>query len=377
MITGKIAIQKGGADLPRLGLHLEEIQLTAENYNGDSLDLEGHIQSGFGSIDIKGNVDIQPALGFPSAFKIQGTSFEMINLPEAWVIASPDLEVAFKGDTINVEGEVIIPRANIEPLEFSGSVPISKDVVIVTEGEKEISVEKRKLYSKVRLTLGEKVAFNGFGLRGNITGSLLAIDTPGKLTTGQGELEVLEGKYKAYGQKLQIERGRLLFAGGPIDDPGLDVKAIRKSGDITSGVYVRGTLKNPQMELFSSPTLDQTDALSYLVLGRPTDQATGEEGQELHNAAMSLGLGGGGFLAEQVGETFGIEEVDIEAGSTADEATLFIGKYLSPRLYISYGIGLFEPVSTLRIRYQISSKWMVQTEYGIESGADLIYKIER
>jgi translocation and assembly module TamB len=131
------------------------------------------------------------------------------------------------------------------------------------------------------------------------------------------------------------------------------------------------------MELFSSPSLDQTDALSYLVLGQPSRQATGAEGEALYGAALSLGVSGGGFLADQIGSAFGIGDVEIEQEGAAEEATVFIGKYLSPRLYVSYGIGLFEPISTLRLRYTLSSKWQVQTEYGIESGADLIYTIER
>lgn len=339
--------------------------------------LTGRVRSGEGTIEIGGEIKLQPEQGFPATITLKGERFEMINLPEAWVLASPDLRVELRKHEVHLEGNVVVPEARIEPLDLSSTVPVSRDVILVNEPGAAGPEEWWKIYTKIRLTLGEKVTFNGFGLRGRITGSILAEDAPEKLTTGQGELEVLDGKYKAWGQKLEIERGRLVFTGGPLDDPGLDVRAVRHTGEIVSGVYVRGTLKDPRMELFSSPSLDRTDALSYLVLGRSSEEASGREGEVLHDAALSLGVGGGGFLAEKIGESLGVEDVEIQGGTKSDQATLFIGKYLSPRLYVSYGIGLFEPVSTLRLRYRLSSRWQVQTEVGVESGADLIYRIER
>ena len=55
-----------------------------------------------------------------------------------------------------------------------------------------------------------------------------------------------------------------------------------------------------------------------------------------------------------------------------------VGKYLSPKLYVSYGLGIFEPVSTFRIRYILSSSWSVVGETSAtQTGADLFYVIER
>ncbi len=375
VIRGTLAVADARADVPTLGIRLEGIRLEAASRGETSLKVTGEVTSGGGQVALIGEVNLTPETGFPATLALRGEKVEMVNLPEARVLASPDLRIEFERQRIDVSGEVLVPWARIEPL--SGGVPRSRDVVIVTSEAADATAPGRRIVSRVRLTLGDDVVFNGFGLTGRITGSVTAVDAPEKLTTGQGELQIIDGKYKAYGQNLEITRGRLLFAGGPIDDPGLDVRALRRTGELESGVDVRGSLREPRMELFSSPSLDQTDALSYLVLGRPSDQVTGNEGQMLYDAALSLGLTGGGLLAQQIGSTFGIEDIEIEGGSAADDATVFIGKYLSPRLYVSYGIGLFDPVSTFRMRYQLSSKWLVQTEYGFESGGDLIYRIER
>jgi translocation and assembly module TamB len=192
-----------------------------------------------------------------------------------------------------------------------------------------------------------------------------------------GELRINRGKFSAYGQSLTIERGRLLFASGPIDDPGLDIRATRRSGEVLAGVLARGSLKAPELTLFSEPAMSQTDALSYLVLGHAADQAAGADAQLLYQAATSVGLVGGEFLAKKIGHAFGIQEVAIETGTKPEDTRLALGTYLSPRLYISYGIGLLEPVNTFRLRYTLSKRWQFQTESGTAAGADLLYTIER
>ncbi|HEY9149415.1 MAG TPA: translocation/assembly module TamB domain-containing protein, partial [Gammaproteobacteria bacterium] len=106
-------------------------------------------------------------------------------------------------------------------------------------------------------------------------------------------------------------------------------------------------------------------------------QASDAEGASMMQAASALGLGGGGLLAAQIGETFGFDEVEIGgSGAGLEEAALLVGKYLSPRLYVQYSVGLLEPVSTFRVRYQMSRRWTLQTETGAESGADLLFSLD-
>jgi len=377
VVTGGSSIEHGALNLPDIGIRLKDVGLSVLSDGNGALGIEGKAGSGEGTIRIDGETQLKPEEGWPIVVSIQGTNFEAVKTPEAKVVVSPDLKLMVRGYRADLEGKLIIPRANLAPRDLAGTARVSKDIVIVN-GSGETKEEKKwKIYSKVRLVLGDQVKFDGFGLSGDITGDITAVDVPGKLTAGTGELQVMQGLYKAYGQKLKIEKGRLVFSGGSIDNPGLDVRATRRTGDVIAGVNVRGTLKDPQLDLFSTPAMDQGDALSYLLFGRPMRQASGAEGQQLYNAALSLGLSGGEKLAKRIGSLFGLEQLEVEGGVTPQESVLVIGKYLSPRLYISYGIGLFEPISTVRTRYQVSRKWLVQTELGIQSGADLLYKIER
>src|SRR5690606_31330898 len=194
--------------------------------------------------------------------------------------------------------------------------------------------------------LGDDVRFEGFGLAGKIAGNVVLVDAPNQATTARGELRVAEGEYEAYGQRLRVERGRLLFV-GPVTNPGIDARAVREIEQITVGVEVKGTLRAPQLTLFSDPAMAQTDVLSYLLFGRPLEGASAAEGRSLAAAARALQLAGGERIARRIGAAFGFEEVDIETGSTNEAAALVLGRQLSPRLYINYSIGLFESENVL------------------------------
>ena len=231
--------------------------------------------------------------------------------------------------------------------------------------------------------LGDDVRFNGFGLNARVEGNILAVEKPGGPTTGSGELRIVDGEYRAYGQGLVIEKGRVLFAGGPIGQPGLDVRAVRRPVEgILVGVQVRGNLRQPDFTLFSDPAMTQGNQLSYLVLGRPLGGASGGEGSALSRAALALGLRGGNTVAGKIGgklglDQFGVETGEAGSGTSTEQASFVVGKYLSPKLYVSYGLGLFDPVSTVRLRYAIISHWELVTESSsAASGGDLIYTIE-
>ncbi|MEW5744783.1 MAG: translocation/assembly module TamB domain-containing protein [Nitrospirota bacterium] len=379
-VAGRLALEQGAATVPDLGIRLVGIQLSASGSGGGPLRIEGRALSGPGSITVSGTASLGPGQAPSLSLRVTGREFLAYRKPDARILASPDIAVTIKGRCVEASGELLIPEASITPRSGAAAVPVSEDVVIVSEREerkKKRDEEEWKIYARIRIVLGDRVSFSGFGLNGNVRGSVLVVDEPGQLTTAQGELSIVNGRYTAYGRSLQIDRGRLLFAGGPVTNPVLDMSAVRKAGDVTAGVRVQGNLRNPRLTLFSTPTMEQTQILSYLILGQPLQSATSEEGQLLYRAATSLSLSGGEFLARRIGRTFGIQDIRIEKGTTIEEAALVLGTYLSPRLYVSYGIGLFEPAGRLLLRYDLSRRLQLRVESGVESGADLLYQFER
>jgi translocation and assembly module TamB len=194
---------------------------------------------------------------------------------------------------------------------------------------------------------------------------------PNASAVGSGELEVKEGKYDAYGRELEIERGKLLFTGGPLTDPGVDLRASRELPGYTVGVIARGPLRRPQLTLFSEPSLPQAQIASMLIVGRSSIQGDpGAAGDAVSDVEQ-----GGAILAGQLGKYVGLDDI----GLTQDDDTgsqLVIGKYLSPRLYVSYGISLVEEINTLKLRYTIGDRWTLSVESGLEQAFDVEYRIE-
>jgi translocation and assembly module TamB len=384
VLNGRLALVEGAAKLETPGLNLKaiEVELTGEGDGG--IRLAAHAASGEGELNIDGSADLA-GKATDADIEIKGQNFRVINTIEAKVDASPDLSIALRGNRVNVEGEVVIPKAQIKLKTLPESaVKVSDDQVIIEPGEQqEAAAPGRELHARVRIILGDEVSFNGFGLNARFEGNILAVEKPGEPTTGSGELTIVDGEYRAYGQGLVIEKGRVLFAGGPINQPGLDVRAVRRPAEgIVVGVQVRGSLKQPGFTLFSDPTLSQSNQLSYLVLGRPMSGTSDSEGSALSRAALALGLKGGDAVAGKIGgklglDQFGLETTEAGSNTSPEEASFVIGKYLTPELYVSYGLGLFDPVSTARLQYAINSRWKLVTESSsVASGGDVIYTIE-
>ena len=374
-INGRGHLDRGSLRIPRLGLTIEKLAFYADSNNLQQLNLRLEARSGDGQLTIQGTTRLQPENGWPTLIHIGGEQFEVSNIPEARLQVSPDLSVKLQHRRIEVTGNLHIPYARLQPKDITSAARASDDAVII--GSQQTAEEKWTVLTRVRLTLGDRVHFYGFGFEGRFGGSLLLEDEPGQLTRATGEINVPEGRYRAYGQRLDVEYGRLLYTGGPLTNPGLDLRAVRHVGNVTAGIKLQGTLNQPQLELFSDPAMGETDALSYLVLDRPIENTSEEKGAAVAKAALALGLSGGDRLARLLGDRFGLDEMRVESSETGDQASLVVGRYLSPKIYVSYGVGLIEAINTFTVRYQISRRWQLKAESGEAQGADFLYTIER
>ncbi len=375
ILSGRAEILEAALKIPRLGLSIDGIKMTGASDNDGQFNFDVAASSGEGNLSIQGTSRLNATEGWPTTISIKGDNFEISHIPEALVTASPDLKVKLQHRSINIEGDLLIPYAKLQPKDITTAARVSNDTVIV--GGVEAPEPKWTVTTRVKLVLGDRVNFFGFGFEGQLGGRLLVEEVPGQLARGTGSINILEGRYRAYGQRLDIEKGRLLFTGGPLTNPGLDLRAVRKTNNVTAGIKVKGRLQQPRLELFSIPAMGQTDTLSYLLLGRPVESATGEEGAMMAKAALALGLAGGDQLARSIGDQFGLDEMRVESSDSGDQASLVVGRYLSPRLYVSYGVGLIESLNSLNLRYQISDRWQVEAVSGENQGADFLYSIER
>lgn len=368
-LQGQLQLRDVELDVYRVNFALRKLNLDAQLV-GDKLQFDGRAVAGEGAARVSGQLqwrDRQPQ----GALHFEGTNLRVVNIPEAKIDASPKLDLRIAGQRIDVSGEVRIPYGVLEPANLGNAVLSSGDEVLVGAAERE-ATQRWQVVSDLTLVLGERVSIDTLGLKGRITGTLRVQSDGTPNTRGSGELNVAEGKYAAFGRNLDIARGRLLFGNTLINDPGIDLRAQKVYPDVTAGVNVRGSLRAPRMTFFSEPSIPQSQIASLILAGGSLDSV---QGNARSGAARNEMLAqGGAILAQQLGNRVGIEDVGIES-NLSNDTSLVLGKYLSPRLYVSYGISLAEAINTVKLRYTIGDRWTLKTESGKAKSADVVYTI--
>ncbi len=381
--AGTLELAGFAAEIPSAGLKLHDGDITATAHDAQHFDIEGTLASGDGQLVFGGGGGI--AGGDPAKVTIRGENFLAADIPAARVVITPDLVIQRSAERIEVGGSLAIPEANVDlaKLPGGGVTAASPDVVIV-DAEQVESGAPLPVVANVTVSLGKDVKLAGFGLDGKVAGDLAVTQRPGRAAIGTGTINV-SGTYKAYGQDLKIETGRLLFAGTPLDNPGLDIKAARTirgggsfgSGDITAGLMVRGTALAPVLTVYSEPVMAQSEALSYIVTGKPLSGLKSGEGDMLGTAARALGTAGGDLLAKGLGTRLGVDAT-VSDSTALGGAAFTVGKYLSPKLYLSYGVGVFEPGQVVTLRYLMSRRFNFEAENATTgTRAGINYRYER
>jgi len=306
--------------------------------------------------------------------RLSGERVLASDTPLARALVTPDLTLRYTGaDGLAIEGRLAIPEARLDLERLEGSVAPSPDVVVVDPREPGEGVGTLPVSARVTLELGEAVSLDGMGFDGRVAGTLAVTERPGRVTTARGTLNVT-GEYTAYGQDLEVVHGRLLYSATPLDDPSLDVRGVRRVREQTVGLNIRGSARQPELEIFAEPPLEQAEALSYLVLGRPLESASSDEGGQLSQAAAAIG---GNFLAERLGARLGFDTFEVGDSEGMGTTAFTVGKYLSPKLYVSYGMALFEDGRLLTLRYLLSRRFDLEFESGAENRVGVNYTLER
>ena len=384
-LTGEVSVSNGKADLYQSNLRLRDAALTARLVDG-GLVFDGSARVGRGVARASGRMNWRGALPY-GQLHLEGDDLRVVDTPEARIDASPDLDFKVAAHRIDVTGTVFVPHAAIHPKDLTGAVRTSSDQVIV--GQESSNPEHRyQVMSVISLGLGNDVNIDTMGLTGQLTGALTVRSGYGYGTHATGDLFMERGQYAAYARKLDIQYGRLFFRGGLLDNPGIEIRAVKSYPDVTAGINVSGTLKQPQVSFFSNPSLSQSQIMSLIFSGGGgalQALSTGTAQSQQNTAAGELLAQGGALLAQQLGSRIGLPEFTLQTDLN-DVTSLVLGKYLSPRLYVSYGVGLTEQLNEIRLRYSISEHWTIrvlagqgkgaaQSKSGQIGGADLVFSV--
>ena len=366
-VNGSVNLVGGEVSGPELPISLEGLNVQAL-IAGESVQLNGGWRSGkAGQGSLKGQIDWGQALAVD--LHLQGAQLPITVEPYAELEVAPDLTISLKNDRLAIAGKVQIPRGDITVRELPPStVKVSDDTVIIGSQTEE-GKPPMAMAMDIDVVVGEdRLNFSGFGLTAKVQGQVHIGDN---LDT-RGELWLNDGRYRAYGQKLDVRRARLLFA-GPLDQPYLDIEAIRKTDDVTAGIRLSGSAEQPTTQIFSEPAMSQEQALSYLVLGRPLS-TTGEDNNMLAQAALGLGLMGSAGVTSDIANKLGIRDFDLDTQGSGNNTAVVASGKITEKLSLRYGVGVFEPANTIALRYLLSKKVYLEVASGVASSLDIFYK---
>jgi translocation and assembly module TamB len=345
-------------ELPALNIALTngDVRLVAQP--DGSARIVGAVRSGEGVLDIDGGLNWRSG-DAPLVLNLRGQNVLASDTRDVRAVIDPDLVVRYQaGQPLTVTGTVTVPEALLELEHLDEGVSASDDVVVLDPANPE-ATPSTPLALDLTLAMGDDVQLKGFGLDGQLGGRLRVRAVPGREMTGSGALEI-DGRYEAYGQKLDITRGRLLWSNTAIADPILDVRAEREIGDVTAGIAVTGRASAPEANVYSNKAGSQSDALAYLTLGRPLSGLSGEESRDVSAASAAL-TAGGSVLASQLGASIGLDDAGVLQSRTAG-SVFGVGKYLSPRVYVGYGVSLLGTGQVVMLKYLLRKGFDIQIE---------------
>lgn len=352
---------------------------------GPSGNLTSAPQSG-GSLQGSGFVEYDPqapagSSGIRMDIRTTLDHLQVLVRADRQISVSGQLQATLNDGQLNLGGNLTIDRATII-LADSSAPTLGEDVHITSAASRQAQQQRAaeqaaKAQGQVQasrppkihviLNLGDDFALQGYGITTRLQGEL-TIDAGPRIT---GTIDTVNGRYRAWGQSLDVEKGTIRFH-GPYDNPSIDIVAIRPNIDIRAGVKVTGSASRPRVTLISEPEMSDAEKLSWILMGRSAASG-GAETALLQQAALALlsGGGGGGDFAGM----FGLDEVGFKGPSADGEegAALTFGKRLSKDLYIAYEQSLSGAMGTLYIFYDLSRRLTLRGQTGEQSAVDLIY----
>jgi len=343
-LTGHASLVRGTLSHFASGLVLEDIQLAGAVYQYGQTELTGSFRAGSGRGSIRSVLNFQDVLKPELLLQIQGDNLTLVNVPDLNVTANPDVRLVWREGTVNIEGRIVIPAARLSPRYLPTSATTESADVVIVAGEDPLAVPQQsasrdwRLRGALTLELGDDVQLLLDRAKTQVRGSTTFSWQGAPIPVADGSFS-LTGEIHAYGQLLKVTEGRVNFSNRPADNPFLNIRAEREiygNSQVTrAGVLVTGTLKEPILEPYSVPMTNRERALALLVTG---------------------------------------SDFNYEQGV----GTVEVGMYIAPKLFISYGIGLFDDQSVISARYDLGRGFGIKTTSGQrESGADITYTIER
>lgn len=380
LIYGRTGLFNAKLDSTKLPFEMlpSDIKLT---FNGNSSTLEGHLKTPQGEVALNGSADWRTIGEGKAIVTTKGSNLRVTLPPDIEFDLTTDVTCEASSDLIKLDGAISIPWAKVSVSKLPASaVDVSDDVVRLDRprAKKKAAGKPIPIESNLRIHIGDDVRVEAMGLKARLTGNLNVIQDNGTLGL-TGQISVPSGNFKAYGQDLLVRRGEFHFVGA-VANPLLDLEAIRNpdrtADDVIAGIRVTGSVDSPQVAVFTDPVKSETEALSYLIRGEGLDPSGDSDNTMITSALINLGLSQGSHVFESLGDAVGISGLGFETEGVGDSSQLVVSGYVLPGLKVKYGVGIFDSLATLTLRYRVIPRLYVEAVSGVDQALDLLYSFE-
>ncbi|AFI91774.1 autotransporter assembly complex protein TamB [Pectobacterium parmentieri] len=378
-IFGQMVLERLDIDGNWMPIDLTNGRL-AVNFSGMSSTLQGFLKTNNGQLNLGGNADWSRPDAWRARIAAKGQKLRVTIPPMARLDVSPDIVFEATPQLFALNGSVSIPWARIVVKDMPESaVAVSSDEVMLDAQRQPLKKASAAIPINSNLTIrvGNDVTLDAFGLAARLQGDLKMVQDERGLGLN-GQIDIPSGRFKAYGQDLIVRKGLILFSGPP-DQPILNIEAIRNpdntANDVIAGVRVTGMAATPKLEVFSDPAMSQQEALSYLLRGQGLD-CGGADSSAMTSMLVGLGVAQSGQVVGKIGEAFGVSNLALDTQGVGDNSQVVVSGYVLPGLQVKYGVGIFDSLATLTLRYRLMPKLYLEAVSGISQALDVLYQFE-
>ncbi len=380
-LTGDINLKHSDIKSNQLPIDIKSAKVDIK-FNGKTSTMKGILVTKSGNININGQASWNNLEKWQATLNVNGAAMDVTVPPMIVMSVIPDIKIEATQDELTILGKVSIPKGKITVDSLPpSSINVSPDEVMLDRNHKQIQAQKfgMKINSHIEINIGDKVTVDAFGLKASLKGKLIATQTNKGLDL-HGQISIPNGRFHAYGQDLIINKGIITFS-GPTDQAMLDIEAIRNpesmdNSNITAGLRVKGSSKDPKIEIFSDPAMSQQEALSYLIRGQGLDSSDQSDNDMMTAFLVGVGTAKTGQFIGDIGNAFGIKNLSLDTQGAGNNSKVVVSGYILPHLQLKYGVGIFDSLATFTLRYRLLPNLYVEAASGIAQTLDLIYQFE-
>ena len=385
---GDVKLSKGRIAMLDLPVNLRRVNVDAK-IRGTEATIDGKFNSGTGTGTLTGTVNWQQKL--QAKLSIIGKGLILTQPPLLVASIDPDIDIIVRPTDryVNITGAVSVPSATIRPPEASEDIITQTEDAVVLDRRLIGNIEEVLAISKpwsintdIGIDLGNDINFRGFGAVIPLAGAIHVTQSGTGIMRAKGVVQVSRRtNINAFGQNLELNYGQVRFD-GDVMKPNLSIEAVKTISGKTVGVRVKGNTESPNIIVFNNAGLTQQQAMNALITGRINNQSAtqiseqGFKSQVTNNlaaAGLSFGLSGTRNLTNQIGQAFGFQSLTVDASGSSEDTNVNVTGYVTPDLYIRYGVGVFNAQNSLSIRYQLTRRIYVEATSAAENAVDVVY----